>query len=190
MLLTVILGVHSKSRAWKRPKLGGLTWSALQGAGWVATHKSQPRRTTVELAFLLEFVAPMSPMALLVAPPIVMARLLAPGSAESLATLFAIPVDSPHPRGVQEEEPVKWRLERLQPRRAERRPEPLRKPIPSFDARQSGCRALRFRPGRRSRWRSLVRSWRQPQGRTAPLPGPPPRTRPVPHVPRPRAPAG
>jgi hypothetical protein len=31
----------------------------------------------------------------------------------SLAELFRIPIDPPWPRGVQEEEPQRWRLERL-----------------------------------------------------------------------------
>ena len=90
----------------------------------------------MELAFLLDLVAP---LALLVAPPIAFARLLSPRTPESLATLFAIPLDPAHPRGVQEEEPARWRLERLQPRREERTREPLRQAIPSFDPRQSGC---------------------------------------------------
>ena len=90
----------------------------------------------MELAFLLDFVAP---LALLIAPPIVMARLLAPDTPAALATLFTIPLDPPAPRGVQEEEPVPWRLERLQPRREEQPPQPVRRAIPSFGARQTGC---------------------------------------------------
>ena len=90
----------------------------------------------MELAFLIDFVAP---LALLVAPPILMARLLAPGTPAALATLFTIPPDPPAPRGVQEEEPVRWRLERLQPRRDEETPQPVRHAIPSFGGRQTGC---------------------------------------------------
>ena len=41
---------------------------------------------------------------------------LARAEGGSLADLFSIPVNPPLPRGVQEEEPQAWRIERLAPR--------------------------------------------------------------------------
>lgn len=93
----------------------------------------------MEVAFLFDFVAP---LAILVGPPVALARWLGAADAAALQNLFAIPLDPPRPRGVQEEEPVRWRLERLQPRRdASANPpaQSLRRAIPSFDARQGGC---------------------------------------------------
>jgi hypothetical protein len=40
-------------------------------------------------------------------------RWLGTGEDSSLPGLFSIPVDPPLPRGVQEEEPQRWRLDRL-----------------------------------------------------------------------------
>jgi len=51
--------------------------------------------------------------ALVAAPAILIHRLLAGSEGGSLADLFAIPADQPWPRGVQEEGPLRWRLEML-----------------------------------------------------------------------------
>lgn len=50
---------------------------------------------------------------LIVAPIIVLSWLLAGSDGPSLADIFAIPAGPPLPRGVQEEEPVRYRVERL-----------------------------------------------------------------------------
>ena len=74
-------------------------------------------------------------VALLTLPPIALARWLSGGDGSGLADLFAIPVDPPWPRGVQEEEPVQWRVELLGPATMARRvagPSPTR-------ARPDGC---------------------------------------------------
>jgi hypothetical protein len=52
-------------------------------------------------------------IALVAAPAILLSRLLAGSEGPSLTDLLAIPVDPPWPRGVQEEEPLPWRVERL-----------------------------------------------------------------------------
>jgi hypothetical protein len=52
-------------------------------------------------------------IALVVAPVILINQLLAGNEGPSLTDILAIPVDPPRPRGVQEEEPVPWRIERL-----------------------------------------------------------------------------
>jgi hypothetical protein len=56
------------------------------------------------LGSLLEIVAY---TALLVLPLIVLVRFLAGGDGVALADMFAVPLDPPWPRGVQEEEPVR-----------------------------------------------------------------------------------
>jgi hypothetical protein len=54
-------------------------------------------------------------------------RLAGGGDGITLTDVFARPADPPLPRGVQEEEPVRWRLEALRPRRAiERQPQAAR----------------------------------------------------------------
>jgi hypothetical protein len=65
----------------------------------------------IEFASLLEIAAC---AALVVAPAVLLNRLLAGAEGPALADVFAIPVDPPLPRGVQEEEPVRWRLDRLE----------------------------------------------------------------------------
>lgn len=60
------------------------------------------------LLLLVEIVAF---VALVAAPPILISRFLAGGERSDLSRLFAIPADLPWPRGVQEEEPVRWRTE-------------------------------------------------------------------------------
>ena len=55
-------------------------------------------------------------MALVVAPAILLNRLLAGSEGPSLTDILAKPVNPPWPRGVQEEEPAPWRLERLNAR--------------------------------------------------------------------------
>ncbi len=57
-------------------------------------------------------------IAVVVVPVILLNRWLADAEGPSLAGMFAIPLDPPWPRGVQEEEPVQWRVERLKPRAA------------------------------------------------------------------------
>jgi hypothetical protein len=49
----------------------------------------------------------------IVAPVVLLNRLIAGSAGGALSDLFAIPVDPPWPRGVQEEEPVRWRVELL-----------------------------------------------------------------------------
>lgn len=95
----------------------------------------------MELAFLIDFVAP---LALLVGLPVLLARLLAPiegASVTSLVTgLFASPFQEVRPRRVPEEEPVGWRLDRLQPpRHAASTLAPTPRAVPPLDARHSGC---------------------------------------------------
>jgi hypothetical protein len=68
-----------------------------------------------EFASLLEIAAS---TAMIVAPAILFNRLLAGAEGPTLANLFAIPVDPPWPRGVQEEEPVRWPLDRFEHRTA------------------------------------------------------------------------
>lgn len=58
-------------------------------------------------------------------------RLAGGGDGFTLTDLFARPVDPPLPRGVQEEEPVRWRLEALRPRRAIERQRHVAKPRPA-----------------------------------------------------------
>ena len=59
-------------------------------------------------------------------------RAIASGDPIDLGSMFAHPWDAPWPRGVQEEEPQPWRLERL-----DRRPQPVRRTevAPSADDR-------------------------------------------------------
>ena len=65
----------------------------------------------INVASLFEITAS---MAMVVAPAVLLNRLLAGADGPTLADLFAIPVDPPWPRGVQEEEPVRWRPELLE----------------------------------------------------------------------------
>ena len=82
-----------------------------------------------EFASLLEIAAS---TAMIVAPAILFNRLLAGSEGPSLADLFAIPVDPPRPRGVQEEEPVRWLLDRFEHRTA------------AGDAAAADCRSKRL----------------------------------------------
>ena len=66
-----------------------------------------------EFASLLEIAAS---RAMIIAPAIVLNRLFAGAEGPTLADLCAIPVDPPWPHGVQEEEPLRWRLDRLERR--------------------------------------------------------------------------
>jgi hypothetical protein len=64
----------------------------------------------IDVAFIIEiFTSTM----LVVAPAIVLNRLMAGADGAALGDIFRIPVDPPWPRGVREEEPVPWRLDRL-----------------------------------------------------------------------------
>jgi hypothetical protein len=69
----------------------------------------------IDVASLFEITAS---MALVVGPAVVLNRLLAEADGPTLADLFAIPVDPSWPRGVQEEEPVRWRPDLLDRRRS------------------------------------------------------------------------
>lgn len=64
----------------------------------------------IDFASLFEITAS---MALVVAPAVLLNRLLAEADGPTLADLFAIPLDPSWPRGVQEEEPVRWLPELL-----------------------------------------------------------------------------
>jgi hypothetical protein len=66
---------------------------------------------------LLSLVQILAISTLVVAPAIVINRLLDRSEGGTLADLFAIPLDAPWPRGVQEEEPARWRVENLHPSR-------------------------------------------------------------------------
>ena len=55
-------------------------------------------------------------ISLVVAPALVLNRLLEDAEGASLADLFAIALDPPLPRGIQEEEPERWQVERIRPR--------------------------------------------------------------------------
>ena len=55
-------------------------------------------------------------IALLAAPAILLDRWLAGAEGPTLAYALAIPIDPAWPRGVQETEPVRWRVEALTPR--------------------------------------------------------------------------
>ena len=63
-----------------------------------------------DLTFLVQFG---TAAALLVAPAVLINRLLAGSEGGAFTDLFAIPLDPPWPRGVQEEEPAPWRVELL-----------------------------------------------------------------------------
>jgi hypothetical protein len=56
-------------------------------------------------------------LAIVVVPAIAFTRWLGGGEGPSLADVLAIPSDPPWPRGVQEEEPVRWHVEALRPAR-------------------------------------------------------------------------
>jgi hypothetical protein len=66
-----------------------------------------------EIQFLIQFVGA---TALIAAPAILISRLLANADGGTLADLFAIPLDPPWPHGVQEEEPIRWRMQALRQR--------------------------------------------------------------------------
>jgi hypothetical protein len=63
----------------------------------------------IESTSLLEIAAC---TALVIAPAILLNRLAAGADGPTLGVIFKLPVDPPWPRGVQEEEPVRWRLDR------------------------------------------------------------------------------
>ena len=56
-------------------------------------------------------------LALVVVPAIVLTRWLGGEEGPSLADVLAISIEPPWPRGVQEEEPVRWHVEALRPSR-------------------------------------------------------------------------
>ena len=55
-------------------------------------------------------------VALVTVPVVIVDRLMAGAEGPTLADIFAIPANPPLPRGMQEEELVRWHVERLQPR--------------------------------------------------------------------------
>ena len=65
-----------------------------------------------DLLFLLQFAGA---TAIIVGPAVLINRLLGGSDGGAFTNLFAIPLDPPWPRGVQEEEPVRWRVEILHP---------------------------------------------------------------------------
>ena len=67
----------------------------------------------IDLALIIEILASTT---LVVAPAVLLNRLIAGADGPALADIFKIPLDPPLPRGVQEEEPVRWRLDRLERR--------------------------------------------------------------------------
>lgn len=81
------------------------------------------------MLFLIQFGAATT---LVVAPAILINRLLARSEGGNLADLFAIPLDPPWPRGMQEEEPTRWRIDALRPAaRAGTSPADAARPRPS-----------------------------------------------------------
>lgn len=63
-----------------------------------------------EFTFFIQFGAA---AALIVAPAVLINRLLAGSDGGAFTDLFVIPLDPPWPRGVQEEEPTRWHVELL-----------------------------------------------------------------------------
>ena len=63
-----------------------------------------------DLATMIEIVAY---TALVTAPVVLLARLLAGNDGPTLSEILGAQLDPPWPRGVQEEEPIAWRPERL-----------------------------------------------------------------------------
>jgi hypothetical protein len=63
-----------------------------------------------DLATLIEILAC---TALVVAPVVVLTRLVAGDDGPGLPAIPGSPLEAPWPRGVQEEEPLPWRLDRL-----------------------------------------------------------------------------
>jgi hypothetical protein len=74
---------------------------------WSAIDKET---NVTDFATLIEIVAY---TALVVAPAAVLGRLLAGGDGPTLPDVLRAPLDPPWPRGVQEEEPLPWQLDRL-----------------------------------------------------------------------------
>ena len=66
----------------------------------------------IDLPTLVELVG----TTVLFVAPVILIRWLAGPDGPSLSDLFATSPDPTWPRGVQEEEPIAWRLERLHPR--------------------------------------------------------------------------
>jgi hypothetical protein len=65
---------------------------------------------------MLSLVQIGAPLVMVVAVPVLLARWLAGSEGPTIADAFSIEVDPPWPRGVQEEEPVRWRPEAIQKR--------------------------------------------------------------------------
>ena len=80
-----------------------------------------------DLATLIEIIVY---TALTVAPAVLLIRLLGGNDGPNLPVILGTPLDPPWPRGVQEEEPVPWHLDRLPGRSA------------VADPRAGGCRPV------------------------------------------------
>jgi hypothetical protein len=63
-------------------------------------------------------------------PPVLLNRWLADDDGYGLGRIFAVEVDPPWPRGIQEEEPGRWQMERLSRRPAGRATDQLRSLAP------------------------------------------------------------
>jgi hypothetical protein len=72
-----------------------------------------------DFATLIEILAY---TALVVAPVVVLTRLVAGDDGPGLPAILGSPPEAPWPRGVQEEEPLPWRLDRLQLRSSTAQP--------------------------------------------------------------------
>jgi hypothetical protein len=86
---------------------------------------------------------------LVVAPALVLNRLLAGAEGATLADLFAIALDPPLPRGVQYEEPERWQVERLRPRHPAETPAPQALTPQALTPRQAGRPAMELAESRR-----------------------------------------
>src|SRR4051794_13438632 len=99
----------------------GLTWSALQGAVWASgstrpstpTHRHPTSRRSTSMSDIIDILAAAAVIAIVAAPPIVLARLLGGSEHGSLADLVAFRSELPWPRGVQEPDAPAWNLEIL-----------------------------------------------------------------------------
>ena len=88
---------------------------------------------------VLEMIAS---LVMLVAPPVLLVRALSNSidDGPSLSSLFAIPLDPSWPRGVQEEEPARWRLERLRaPHNRRTQSNTVRSTGPELGIESPGC---------------------------------------------------
>ena len=64
------------------------------------------------------------------APPILLSRWLGDDDEYGLGRIFAVELNPPWPRGIQEEEPGRWQVERLSRRTADRPADGVRRLAP------------------------------------------------------------